>query len=81
LMEITSLEQFKEFRSKDGYFVVTDTLGKKVHITKCRTIDVSTFTEKVLETKKNGKYFFFSDLIDANEAFKVKKCDVCRRFM
>jgi hypothetical protein len=81
MIEIVSLQQFKEYRSYDGYFIVTDTTGKKIHVTRCPTIDASTFKEKVIENKKNGNYYYFSDLIEAQEKFKVKKCNECRRYM
>ncbi|MEK3917288.1 hypothetical protein [Paenibacillus sp. FSL H7-0331] len=76
MIPVLSLVKFRELRSKEGYFVVTDINGKKIHTTRCKTIDASTFKEKVLDNESaSGKYFFFTDIIAAQEAFKVKKCD------
>ncbi|RXZ78081.1 hypothetical protein EBB07_28935 [Paenibacillaceae bacterium] len=82
MIEISSAEQFKEYRSKDGYFVVKDITGIKIHVTRCPDVDIANFNKKVIEnSSKNGGYYYFEDVIDANEKLKPKKCENCRRLM
>jgi hypothetical protein len=81
MIEINSPDEFKKYRYTEGYFIITDSAnGNKVHINNCKTLEVSNFKVKVTQNQKGtGQYFFTTDLLEALEYSKVKKCDVCRR--
>lgn len=83
MIKITTEEDFKQYRATDGYFIVKDNANKnKVHVTRCPTLDISTFREKVLSNDgKNGEYLYTDDLIAATNYTKGRKCENCRRIM
>lgn len=82
MVEINTVGDFKKYKATEGYIIITDTNGRKVHSTRCKTVEVDKFKEKVMDNQKNsGQYFFTADLIEAVEFPKVKKCDECRRLM
>lgn len=80
MIEITTIVDFKKYKSIEGYIVIVDTTGTKVHSNKCRTVEIDKFKKKVIDNnKKMGQYLFTNDLIEAVEYPKVKKCDICRK--
>lgn len=82
MIEITTVEEFKTCKGTEGYFVVTDATGRKLHSNRCTFVDLKHYSEKVLDNgNKNGKYFFTDDFFEAREYPKVKKCEACRRFL
>ncbi|QHT63122.1 hypothetical protein GXP70_26235 [Paenibacillus lycopersici] len=82
MIEITSVEEFKTYKSTSGYFIITDTTGRKLHSNRCTFVDLKHFSEKVIGNEsKNGKYFFTDDFFEAREYPKVKKCEACRRLL
>lgn len=78
--EITTLEEYRALAGQSlGTLVVTDTAsGTKAHRPLCRTISETTFTEKVLTNRaKNGRYYFFLRLEDAERQLHAHPCRVC----
>ncbi|MBM7564982.1 hypothetical protein [Paenibacillus sacheonensis] len=82
MIEIVTVEDFKTYKSKEGYFIITDTTGRKLHATRCTFVDLKHFSEKVADNaNRNGKYFYTDDFFEAREYPKVKKCEACRRYL
>lgn len=80
MTEITSEEAFREAKfARDGYIVITDTTGNKIHMPRCDDVKISDFREKVLNNeKRNGRYYFVEDLVAGIEEFRAKKCQNCK---
>ncbi|NBD24536.1 hypothetical protein [Paenibacillus glycinis] len=82
MIEIKTAEDFKACKGKDGYFIIADTTGRKLHSTRCVFVDIAHFSAKAIDNaNKNGQYFFTDDFFEAREYPKVKKCEACRRFI
>lgn len=82
MIEITTVEGFRKFKSTEGYFIITDTNGRKVHSNRCVAVDVSNFREKVIDnSNRSGRYFFTDNFLEALQYPKVKKCEECRRML
>ncbi|MGU3469868.1 hypothetical protein ACLBWT_01720 [Paenibacillus sp. D51F] len=65
LISITDVDGFKQYKATEGYFIITDTTGTKVHTNRCVHVDVSHFREKVIENNAaNGNYLFTDDLLE-----------------
>jgi len=80
LRQITTLAEFREAKyTRDGYIVIVDTTGSKIHMPSCDDVDIAYFREKVVDNlERNGGYFLIDDLIVAAEEFKAKKCLNCQ---
>ena len=78
-IEITSEEAFKHFKAiRDGYIVIIDTTRRTIHLAGCPDVNVTSFREKVLlNTSKNGRYYFMSIWWKV-ELFQAVKCQNCR---
>ncbi|RAP75866.1 hypothetical protein [Paenibacillus montanisoli] len=83
MIPITSLEDFKTYKGTQGYFIIADDVnGRKMHSNRCTAVDITHFRTKVLEKEgQHGRYFFTEDFFEAREYPKVKKCELCRKFM
>lgn len=77
--EIDTLEQFDLIVGRgEGFIVILDTTGNKIHRASCKWIKRDNFNEKVIINKKrNGRYFWCGDHKDAMVRFRVKGCRTC----
>jgi len=77
--ELDTLEQFDLTISRgEGFIVLLDTTGNKIHKVSCKWINRESFNEKVIiNRKKNGRYFWCRDYKDATLKFRVRACKSC----
>jgi hypothetical protein len=78
--EIRTLDEYRAVAGLPvGVIVVTDTAtGTKAHRPSCATISETTFSTKVLENKaRNGRYYFFLRLADAERRLGAHPCRRC----
>lgn len=77
--EITTLDEYRLLAGQRvGAIVITDVTGKRIHRPDCRTITEARFTEKVINNRnKNGRYYYFQRLEDAEQMFSAPRCGLC----
>jgi len=77
--DIKTIDEFREAKfERNGYIVIVDITGNKIHTPRCADVDIAHFREKVLNNdSKNGAYYLVDDFVDAIEEFKAKKCQNC----
>lgn len=77
--EINTLKQFDLITSRgEGFIVILDTTGNKIHRALCKWVKRDNFNEKVIvNRKRNGRYFWCRDHKDAMVRFRAKECRTC----
>jgi hypothetical protein len=77
--EINTLDQFNSTIDRgEGYIVLLDTTGNKIHRASCKWLNKESFNEKVIiNRKKNGRYFWCRDYRNATQRFRAKDCKSC----
>jgi hypothetical protein len=77
--EIETLEELDQIISKkEGFIVITDTTGNKIHSVSCRWVNRNGFELKVIvNRKRNGRYFWSKDYHEAEARFRAKDCRTC----
>lgn len=80
MREIRNIQDFRDCKAvRDGYIVIEDTVRVVIHSARCPNVDISDFRMKGLDNDgRNGRYFFFADIMEAMSSFRVKRCENCR---
>jgi len=78
-VEVNTLEELDQIISrKEGFIVITDTTGNKIHSISCRWVNRNGFELKVIvNRKRNGRYFWCKDYDGAKARFRAKDCRTC----
>lgn len=77
--EINTVDELDRVISEeDGFIVILDTTGNKIHRVSCRSVSRNGFNEKVIvNRKRNGRYFWCKEHNEAKARFRAKDCKTC----
>ncbi|QHW32929.1 hypothetical protein GZH47_20440 [Paenibacillus rhizovicinus] len=82
MIEVMTIEDFTTYKSQQGYFIIADSTGRKLHSTRCAAVDSSSFKDKAGDAASHSRRCFYTDdFFEAREYPKVKKCEECRRLL
>lgn len=77
--EILTIGGFRQALSReDGFIVIVNAAGKKVHKAGCSWVTKKNFEAKVIDNEReNGRYFWCGDLRTAKGKFRAASCSKC----
>ena len=78
-IEINTMKEFdRVLGEKNGFIVILDTTGNKIHHVSCRWVNRNGFNEKVIiNRKRNGRYFWCKDCNEAKAKYRARDCKTC----